>query len=136
MVLSRCKVRRVVGGVIAAGPIGAAMLFGFAPSAFGEPPTPAPPGCSAADLARVSSGVASATSDYLYSHPDVNNFLHQSSRPAERRNPQRRPHLHGRQPPGPHGPYRDPAASYRPAQWLPIITSSVVACICSAASVA
>jgi heme-binding protein len=57
------------------------MLFGFAPSAFGEPPTPAPPappGCSAADLARVSSGVASATSDYLYSlysHPDVNNFF-------------------------------------------------------------
>ena len=77
MLLSTRTVRRTVGGVIAA-PIGAAMLFGFAPSAFGQPPTPAPPappGCSAADLARVSAGVASATSDYLYGHPDVNNFF-------------------------------------------------------------
>ena len=29
----------------------------------------------AADLARVSAGVASATSDYLYSHPGVNDFF-------------------------------------------------------------
>jgi hemophore-related protein len=78
MLLSTRTVRRAVAGVIAAGPMGAAMLFGFAPSAFGQPPTPAPPappGCSAADLARVSAGVASATSDYLYGHPDVNNFF-------------------------------------------------------------
>ena len=77
MLLSTCTVRRGIAGVIATVPMGA-MLLGLAPSAFGEPPTPAPPappGCSAADLARVSSGVASATSDYLYSHPDVNNFF-------------------------------------------------------------
>ena len=77
MLPSTCTVRRAVAGAIAAGPI-AAMLLGFAPSVIGQPPTPAPPappGCSAADLARVSSGVASATSDYLYSHPDVNNFF-------------------------------------------------------------
>jgi hemophore-related protein len=77
MGLSRRIVRRGLG-VIAPAAIGVAVLFGFAPSAFGEPPVPpppAPPGCSAADLARVSSGVASATSDYLYSHPDVNDFF-------------------------------------------------------------
>nr|WP_246541138.1 heme-binding protein [Mycobacterium spongiae] len=34
-----------------------------------------PPNCTAADLARVSSGVSNATSDYLFSHPDVNNFF-------------------------------------------------------------
>ena len=64
---------RVGTAVIAAG-----AMLGVAPSAFGQPPTPvppAPPGCSAADLARVSAGVASATSDYLYGHPDVNNFF-------------------------------------------------------------
>jgi heme-binding protein len=34
-----------------------------------------PPNCTAADLAGVASGVAAATSVYLYSHPDVNDFL-------------------------------------------------------------
>lgn len=78
MLLSTRTVRRALAGVIVAQPMAAAMLLGFAPTAFGDPPVPpppAPPGCSAADLARVSSGVASATSDYLYSHPDVNNFF-------------------------------------------------------------
>jgi hemophore-related protein len=56
------------------------MLFSSAFSAFAEPtpeppPGPPPPGCTAADLAQVSGGVATATSDYLFSHPDVNNFF-------------------------------------------------------------
>ena len=73
MVLSPRILPRVGTAVIVAGAV-----LGAAPSAFGQPPTPAPPappGCSAADLARVSAGVASATSDYLYSHPGVNDFF-------------------------------------------------------------
>ena len=77
MLLSTCTVRRAVAGAIAAGPIGcdAAWLRAIRGWSASYAGAPAPPGCSAADLARVSSGVASATSDYLYSHPDVNNFF-------------------------------------------------------------
>jgi hemophore-related protein len=39
-------------------------------------PAPAPsPGCTAADLAQVSAGVAAGTSAYLFSHPDVNAYF-------------------------------------------------------------
>ncbi|ORB71860.1 hemophore-related protein [Mycobacterium scrofulaceum] len=41
-------------------------------------PAPAPssaPNCTAADLARVSAGVAAATSAYLFTHPDVNAYF-------------------------------------------------------------
>ena len=34
-----------------------------------------PPNCSAADLAGVMSGVSAATSAYLFTHPDVNDFF-------------------------------------------------------------
>ncbi|WP_370517799.1 heme-binding protein [Mycolicibacterium sp. P9-22] len=34
-----------------------------------------PPNCTAADLAGIASGVAVATSAYLFTHPDVNEFL-------------------------------------------------------------
>jgi heme-binding protein len=77
MEFSRGIIRRAVG----TGLMAAAMLIGGASSAFAQPtPTPPPPGppprgCTAADLARVSGGVATATSDYLFSHPDVNNFF-------------------------------------------------------------
>lgn len=33
-----------------------------------------PPNCTAADLAGIASGVAAATSVYLFTHPDVNDF--------------------------------------------------------------
>ena len=73
---------RVFGAGIAAGTVSAAMLFGGAGSAFADPPgdvpepTPAPlPNCTAADLAQVASGVAAATSVYLFTHPDVNAFF-------------------------------------------------------------
>lgn len=63
--------RLVVGG-LAVG----AMFFGSA-SAMAEPTDSdaAPPNCTAADLAGVSAGVAAATSAYLFSHPDVNDFF-------------------------------------------------------------
>ena len=35
----------------------------------------APPNCSAADLAGVAAGVSAATSAYLFTHPEVNDFL-------------------------------------------------------------
>lgn len=65
---------RVVAGAIAAGALSGAMLFGAAGSAAADP-EPAPPNCTAADLAGISSGVAAATSAYLFSHPDVNDFF-------------------------------------------------------------
>jgi hemophore-related protein len=71
---------RAIAGVISTVATTGAMLFGSTSSAFAEPmpappPAPPPPGCTAADLALVSGGVATATSDYLFSHPDVNNFF-------------------------------------------------------------
>jgi hemophore-related protein len=83
MLMSGHAIRHAAVGVLGFGAIAAAVLFGGAPSAFAQPtPTPSPepagpppPGCTAADLAAVSSGVAAATSDYLFGHPDVNNFF-------------------------------------------------------------
>ncbi|GBG37248.1 heme-binding protein [Mycobacterium montefiorense] len=66
--------RAVVGG-IAAGAISAAMLFTAVGSAAADPEPAPPPNCTAADLAQVSSGVAAATSVYLFSHPDVNDYF-------------------------------------------------------------
>ncbi len=61
--------RRVTSGVIGAGAVVGALL-GVAPTA-----AAAPPNCTAADLAGVASGVSAATSAYLFTHPDVNNFF-------------------------------------------------------------
>lgn len=47
-------------------------LLGSATAA-AEPP-PRPPNCTAADLAGIATGVAAATSTYLWTHPDVNDF--------------------------------------------------------------
>ncbi|PJK23163.1 hemophore-related protein [Mycobacterium goodii] len=47
-------------------------LFGSV-AATAEPP-PRPPNCTAADLAGIAAGVAAATSAYLFTHPDVNDF--------------------------------------------------------------
>jgi heme-binding protein len=72
MLLSRCTARRcVVAGAIGAGAVASVMLFGAIPSALADPP----PNCTAADLAGVASGVSAATSAYLFTHPDVNNFF-------------------------------------------------------------
>src|SRR3954465_2703966 len=69
---------RAVAAVIGTGAMAAATLFCGASLAFAQPtpaPPPPPPGCTAGDLAQVSAGVASATADYLFSHPDVNAFF-------------------------------------------------------------
>jgi hemophore-related protein len=56
--------------LIAAGMIAGAMLVATSATAAADPPN-----CSAADLAGVMSGVSAATSTYLFTHPDVNDFF-------------------------------------------------------------
>ena len=83
MLLSSRPTRRPLAVLVAAAAMAATMLFGGAAVAFAQPtptpsPTPAgppPPGCTAADLAQVSGTVGTGMGDYLFSHPDVNNFF-------------------------------------------------------------
>jgi hemophore-related protein len=75
--------RSALVGAIGTSAMAGAMLFGGASLASAEPtpapPPPAPaapaPGCTAADLAQASGTVGTAMGDYLFSHPDVNNFF-------------------------------------------------------------
>ena len=71
MSFSFTAVSREVAGAIATAAISGAMLFASAATAVADPP----PNCTAADLARVASGVSAATSDYLFGQPDVNDFF-------------------------------------------------------------
>ena len=82
MLLSARTARRAVAGAVGTGAVAGAMLFGAMPSAMAQPAPPAPPpappapmNCTAADLAFVAGGVSSATSGYLFAHPDVNWFF-------------------------------------------------------------
>ena len=70
--------RRAVVGAVGAVALAGAMFVGSAAAASAEPPMPpppAPPNCSPADWAGVRAGVAAALSDYLFSHPPVNEFF-------------------------------------------------------------
>jgi hemophore-related protein len=62
-------VRRVVIGVVSAGALTTGVLGG-SPVALADPPN-----CTMADLAGVAAGVSAATSAYLFTHPDVNEFM-------------------------------------------------------------
>jgi hemophore-related protein len=86
MVKASRAARRAVAAVIGSGAVAGTMLFGGAAMAFAQPtpvppppPPPAPgappPGCTAADLAQASGTVGTATGQYLFTHPDVNNFF-------------------------------------------------------------
>jgi heme-binding protein len=68
MPLSTYISRRAAVGMIAAG-----ALLSTAGLAAADP-APRPPNCSAADVAGVAAGVATALSTYLFTHPDVNGF--------------------------------------------------------------
>lgn len=72
---STLSVRRVVAAALGAGALSGAMLFGGAALASADPDAPVPPPCSAAELARVMSGISFDTSNYLIAHPDVNDFF-------------------------------------------------------------
>jgi len=56
--------------VIATGAISLSLLVVGAPVAAADEPN-----CTAADLAGVMAGVRAATSAYLFTHPDVNDFF-------------------------------------------------------------
>ena len=60
-------------GAIGTGALAGAMLFGAAATAAAQPPFPPP--CTAAELARVMSGVTFLTGNYLTDHPAVNDFF-------------------------------------------------------------
>jgi hemophore-related protein len=70
MLLSARTAGRAVAGALGTGALAGAMFLGTAPMASAQPPN-----CTAADLAGVASGVSAATSAYLFTHPDVNNFF-------------------------------------------------------------
>ncbi|GFG83792.1 heme-binding protein [Mycolicibacter algericus] len=57
-------------GLFAGLAVTAATTVLLTPAAMADPP----PGCTAADLANVTAGVAASTSGYLFAHPDVNAF--------------------------------------------------------------
>lgn len=68
--------RHIVGAATGVGALAGLMLFGFAGSAIAQPPpAPVPPPCTAAEMARVMSGVTFDTSNYLTEHPEVNDFF-------------------------------------------------------------
>ena len=78
MLSSARPARRAVMGAIGAGALAGAMLFGAAAVSTAQPPMPpppVPPPCTAAELARVMSGVTFDTSNYLTLHPNVNDFF-------------------------------------------------------------
>jgi hemophore-related protein len=76
MSFSERTTRLLASGTIIAGGLLGAALFGGIPSALADQdPGANPPNCSAADLEGVKAGVSAATSAYLFSHPDVNNFV-------------------------------------------------------------
>ena len=67
---ARKAIATVIGTVALAG-----ATLASAAVAVADPPVLEPPPCSAAELARVMSGVTFDTSNYLISHPDVNDFF-------------------------------------------------------------
>lgn len=67
MLLTARVARRLAVGAMGAG----AVVGALAPSALADPP----PNCTAADRAGVAAGVSAATSAYLFTHPDVNDFM-------------------------------------------------------------
>lgn len=64
------NVRSAVVGAIGLGAVAGALVVA-APSAMADPA----PNCSAADRAGITAGVQAATSAYLFTHPEVNDFM-------------------------------------------------------------
>jgi len=126
MLPSALPARRAIKGVIGTGALAGALLFGAAAIASAQPlpppgPPPEPPACTAAEMARVISGVTFDTSNYLIAHPDVNDFFTSlKGQPKDRiseqvqtyldANPQVRADLQG---------IRQPSAAFRDRCGLP-----------------
>ncbi|MGD9622768.1 MAG: heme-binding protein [Mycolicibacterium sp.] len=71
MVFRKPFARRVLFAAVASG----TALLGPGLAAQAQPAPPAPPTCSAADLAGIMSGITAATSVYLFTNPPVNDFF-------------------------------------------------------------
>lgn len=67
--------RRAAAAALGAGTIAGMFLFGGIQTALADPPPPPPPGCSAGDFEILKGSVATATADYMFTHPDVNAFF-------------------------------------------------------------
>ena len=120
MLPSTRPARRAITGAIGTGALAGAMLFGAAATAIGRrPPPPVPPPCTAAELARVMSGVTFDTSNYLTDHPDVNDFFTSlKGQPKDQINAQVQSYLDAN-PAGSERPSGDPATLGRlpPTLW-------------------
>jgi hemophore-related protein len=66
---------RLVTAVCTGAGIGAALLVASPLAHANQDPASNPPDCSAADLEGVRSGVSASTSAYLFTHPDLNDFM-------------------------------------------------------------
>lgn len=73
MLLSEIVSRRAVAGAMGAGAVAFMLSCATAGTATADS-APRPPDCTAANVASVAAGVASALSTYLFLHPDVNDF--------------------------------------------------------------
>src|SRR6185369_2135635 len=69
------RTTRLLTTALCSGSVAAAMLAGATPALADQDPGANPPNCSAADLEGVRAGVSAATSAYLFTHPDVNDFF-------------------------------------------------------------
>ena len=69
MAATPAVVRRTVIGTLSAGALTVAVFAGT-PAALADPPN-----CTMADMAGIAAGVSAATSAYLFTHPDVNEFM-------------------------------------------------------------
>jgi hemophore-related protein len=114
MLLSSPISRRVVVGALGAGAITGTLLSATAGTAAADPPRP--PDCTAADVAGVAAGVATALSNYLFTHPDVNGFytgLQNDVQNYFNANPQEQADLEG---------IRQPMTDIRQrCQWTPLL---------------
>jgi heme-binding protein len=69
------KLSGLVTAVCTGAGIGA-VLLGASPLAYAnQDPAANPPNCSAADLEGARAGVSASTSAYLFTHPDLNDFM-------------------------------------------------------------
>jgi heme-binding protein len=66
---------RLVTAVCTGAGIGAALFIASPLAHANQDPAANPPNCSAADLEGVRSGVDASTSAYLFTHPDLNDFM-------------------------------------------------------------
>ncbi len=71
MSMTNFPARAVLGAFGTAAVAGAVMLSAAATASA----DPSQPNCTAADLAQVATGVSAGMSVYLFTHPDVNDFL-------------------------------------------------------------